>query len=141
MSLTHKQREYCKARANGASYSEAYRLAKYGKGKQARKTATDNAYNMENKSVHSTEIKQKIEELRQRAEDKSILERKERQVMLSDIALSGTETTKDRLKALDILARMSGDYNERLSIEGTMSASLTYEERLETIRSSIDSGD
>ena len=137
MALTHKQKAYCKARADGASYADAY-IKAYGDGSRKRKTATDNAYNMENKCAHSTEIKQKIEDLRRRAEDKSILQRQEREVLLSDIALSDGEKAQDRLRALDILARMHGDYTDRIRIDGSVQASLTYTERLEAIRQAME---
>lgn len=60
-----------------------------------------------------------IKELTEKAQDERIMTAKERQAMLSDIA-RGTAATQDRLRAVDILNKMTGEYVTK--IEGSISA-------------------
>lgn len=71
------------------------------------------------KLLQNTTIAQYIRELTEKAQDERILTAKERQVMLSDIARDGA-LTQDRLRAVDILNKMTGEYVTK--IEGSISA-------------------
>lgn len=134
--LTTKQIKYCRERAAGKGYKEAYTAAGYSD-KGNSKTLTDNAYNMENKSIHSTDILQKIKELQDRADRGGILQRRERLQLLSDIAADSRVKDMDRLRALDILARMNADYTDRVNVTGTGQIELSYADRLETIKQAL----
>lgn len=135
--LTPKQLEYCRQRAKGKGYADAYFASGYSD-KQGIKSATDNAYNMENNSVHSTEILQKIQALRDKADKGGILQRKERMQLLSDMATNENIKPQDRIRALDQLARMSADYTDRIQVEGKASVNLTYSERIEAIKQAME---
>lgn len=71
------------------------------------------------KLLQNTTIAQYIRELTEKAQDERIMTAKERQVMLSDIARDGA-LTQDRLRAVDILNKMTGEYVTK--IEGSISA-------------------
>lgn len=71
------------------------------------------------KLLKNTNIAECIRELTEKAQDERILTAKERQVMLSDIARDG-HLTQDRLRAVDILNKMTGEYVTK--IEGSISA-------------------
>ena len=120
--LTAKQKEYCKGRADGLSYKDAYIRAGYAD--NGDKVTTNNAYTLENLSAHSREILERIAELQARAEAGGILKREQRQQLLSDIALDTEGARADRIRALDLLAKMSGDYTERMIYEGTAFVSI-----------------
>lgn len=71
------------------------------------------------KLLQNTTISEYIRELTEKAQDERIMTAKERQAMLSDIA-RGTAATQDRLRAVDILNKMTGEYVTK--IEGSISA-------------------
>ena len=74
------------------------------------------------KLLKNTNIADYIRELTERAQDERILTAKERQVMLSDVA-RGPAATRDRLRAIDILNKMTGEYVTK--IEGSISAEVS----------------
>ena len=73
------------------------------------------------KLLKNTNIAEYIRELTEKAQDERILTARERQAMLSDIAKKGLQT-QDRLRAIDILNKMTGDYVTK--IEGSVSANV-----------------
>jgi phage terminase small subunit len=54
-----------------------------------------------------------------RAKSTRILDAVKRQELLSDIAISGNEETSDRIRAIDVLNKMTGEYIERVRAEVT----------------------
>lgn len=135
--LTAKQLEYCRQRAKGKSYSQAYLDSGYSN-KQSIETARHNAFTMENTSASSNNILDTIQKLRDKADKGGILQRKERMQLLSDLATNESIKPQDRIRALDQLARMSADYTDRVQIEGKTSVSLTYAERIEAIKQGME---
>ena len=132
--LTAKQSEYCRQRAAGKGYREAYKAAGYStRGKD--KTLVDNAYNME---THNTDIIQKIKDLQDRADAGGIMDRKARMQLLVDFALNDNVKDQDRLRALDQLARMNSDYTDRMEISGRADINMTYAERIDAIRQGLE---
>jgi phage terminase small subunit len=67
------------------------------------------------------EIQQYYKQLVEKAQNERILTARERQAMLSDIAKEGLQT-QDRLRAIDILNKMTGEYVTK--IEGSVSANV-----------------
>lgn len=121
MALTKRQKKYAERRAAGDTYAGAYKKAGYkGEGK----TATDNAYNLEHKSPASTEILQRIAAIQERVEQNAILDRQQRQAELTALALDPEKCAADRIRALDLLNKMSGDYTERVIYEGNAHVSI-----------------
>lgn len=119
--LTEKQKRYCRLRADGESRRAAYKGAGYsGDGK----TANDNAYNLETRSAKSTAILQRIAELQQRVEDGAIMDRSQRQALLTELAQDEEGARADRIRALDLLNKMCGDYTERVIYEGNSHVSI-----------------
>lgn len=88
--------------AIGAGYSENY--------------ANANAC----KLLENVRVSQYIKELTEKAQDERIMSARERQAMLSDIARNEHEKTQDRVKAIDTLNKMTGEYITK--IEGSISA-------------------
>lgn len=137
MKLSAKQEKYCQLRAAGQSRPKAYKAAGYSP-KGCRKTAEQNAYNMDTISPKATEIQQRIAELRSRNAEQSILSRNDRLLLLSELATDEAVKPQDRLRATDQLSRICGDYNDRLQIEGRAAVSLSYADRLQAIRQSME---
>ena len=88
--------------AIGAGYSENY--------------ANANAC----KLLENVRISQYIREITEKSQNERIMSACERQALLSDIARDKHEKTRDRVKALDVLNKMTGEYVTK--IEGSISA-------------------
>lgn len=71
----------------------------------------------------NVEIQKYIKELTEKAQDERIMTARERQALLSDIARCEGEKTADRVKAIDTLNKMTGEYVTR--IEGSVSAEVS----------------
>lgn len=113
--LTPKQEKFVLNVVNGMSQRQAY-LAAYPKSKKWKETTVD--------SKASTLLKQekvleRYQELMKKAEDEAIMSAAERKIWLSKIVKSGLINVDGvdvpvksdaRLKAMDILNKMSGEY-------------------------------
>ena len=134
--LNARQEKYCEARAAGKSRRQAYQDAGYSPAGSTR-TAEQNAWTMETKSSRATEIQLKIEELRSRSAETAILNREDRLRLLSELAAREDVKPQDRIRAADQIARMQGDYNDRLTVSASASVSMTYADRIEAIRAGL----
>lgn len=67
-------------------------------------------------------ISEYIKELSDKLKDERIISAKDRQVILSDIAKSKAEETPDRIRAIDTLNKMTGEYLNKVEISGTLEA-------------------
>lgn len=129
--LTRMQKKFARERAKGKSYAEAYGDAGYGSG-TSEENKRKNAYKLENVSASADMIKSEIARLQKLADEGAIAERRHRQAILTEILLNSEEATADRLRASDQLARMSGDYTDRIQTENI--TRLSYADRLEAMR-------
>lgn len=134
--LTQMQEKYCQERANGADYATAWANAGYST-KCKRANQRSDAYHMEVTKPSAPLIQARIKELQKAAEEGAILDRKARQAFLTGIALDETEKTDNRLRAADMLNRMSGDYTDNVRSTVTGGVELTYEERKRLIEDSL----
>ena len=80
----------------------------------------------------------KIKELQARADNGGILQRRERLQLLSDIAADTNVKDTDRLRALDILARMNSDYTDKMEISGRADINMSYADRIDAIKAAMD---
>lgn len=116
-SLTARQEKYCQARAAGKGYREAYTSAGYSAA-GTDETITRNAYAMERERPVSTDILARIKALKEDAAAGLLLDREARAAYLARVAMdSDAVGTKDRLRAVDMLNRMAGDYSETVRTE------------------------
>lgn len=125
--LTVRQKAYCRARAEGKSRPDAYEEAGYSS--PNREDANHNAYNMEVVRPCSVKIQKEIKRLQTQAEEGAILDRKQRQALLTEIVLDKEEKTDNRLRAADMLNRMSGDYTDKIEQTYSGALALSYEDR------------
>lgn len=82
------------------------------------------------KLVANSCISEYIKQLTEKAQDARIITAKERQVILSDMAKDGENAPSDRIRAIDTLNKMTGEY--LVKVEADVDTSLTI---------SIDYGD
>ena len=65
-------------------------------------------------------------ELQEEAKDNAIMKRKDRMIVLSDIAADGNEKTEARIKAIDTLNKMDGEYTGKLELSGEINSKNPY---------------
>ena len=118
--LNMRQRKFAEFYAQGNTASESAIKAGY-----SAKYAGVNA----DKLLKNTNVSKYIKELADKAKDERILTVKDRQVLLSDIANSKEEDTSDRIRAIDTLNKMTGEYLNKVEVSGS----------LETEKSKLDS--
>ena len=70
------------------------------------------------KLLKNTNISDYIKELTEKAKDERIMTAKDRQVLLSDIARNSENEIADRIRAVDTLNKMTGEYLRKLEISG-----------------------
>ena len=69
--------------------------------------------------LEKTRISQAIQEREEKRRNELIMSREERMIALSAIGRNAEELTKERIKAIDVLNKMSGDYLERIETAQT----------------------
>lgn len=110
--LTEKNKRFARAVASGKALTDSYKEAGYS-AKQTKHCLRENAYKLSKKEIVAAEI----ERLKQLATNDYILTREARLALLTEIALNADENTtkKDRLRAVDILNKMTADYTENIN--------------------------
>lgn len=137
MALSERQKKYCQGRAMGKTRSQAFKDAGYGPN-SSRKTLRQNAETLEKRRPISAEIRAEIQRLKDMAEQDAILDRRQRQALLTEIALNSNNDMPDRLRSLDQLNRMSGDYTDTVRTEVSGKLEMNYADRIAAIRADLD---
>lgn len=104
--LTTKQENFVQSVVFGEmNYSDAYRSA-YNTDRMSDKTVNEKASLLANED----KIRARITELRDQLEDEAIMTAKERLKWLTGVIQSEREKTDAKLKAVDIMNKMQGEY-------------------------------
>lgn len=74
------------------------------------------------KLLENDRVSEYIKELTAKAQQDRIITAVERQAILSDIAKSKDEETPDRIRAIDTLNKMTGEYLNKVEVSGTLKA-------------------
>lgn len=74
--------------------------------------------------LRNVEVAEYIRSLTEKAKDERIMSARDRQVLLSDIARSGAEDA-DRIRAVDTLNKMTGEYLSRVELTGGLKTELS----------------
>jgi phage terminase small subunit len=127
--LNMRQRKFAELYVQSGNASESARLAGY-----SAKYINSNVQ----KLLQNTAITEYIKELTDKAKDERILTAKDRQVLLSDIAKNPEEETSDRIKAVDTLNKMTGEYLNKVEVNGSLQAETSKLDDL--IRQMTDDG-
>lgn len=124
--LTIKQEKFVQNIVKGMSQREAYKSS-YNAKNMKDDTIDNKACNL----FKQDKIRARYEELLKRIEDKAIMTAEERQIWLSKVVKGDIKITReyddeikeyepymsDRLKAMDILNKMSGEYTQKIELE------------------------
>lgn len=105
--------EYYHANGNGA---EAARMAGYSESYATHRT---------DELLRNVEIAEYLKQLSEKAQNERILTAKERQVMLSDIAKDEENSPSDRIRAVDTLNKMTGEYTVKVDTTVKTSSKLS----------------
>ena len=111
--MTERQKKFAEYYAQCGNAAQSALQAGYSE-----KYAGQNA----DKLLKNTNISEYIKQLSDKLKDERIISAKDRQVILSDIAKSNEELTPDRIRAIDTLNKMTGEYLNKVEVSGTLKA-------------------
>lgn len=129
MKLNARQKAFCEYYVVSGNATEAAIKAGY-KEKNARFIGSEN--------LTKANIKEYIEELQEKAKGNRIMTAIERREFLTSMIKDGAVKDTDRLKALDILNKMDGEYTQKVEVNGNINSNpfsnLTTEELKKIIK-------
>lgn len=111
MKLNARQKSFCEYYVASGNATDAAIKAGY-KEKNARFIGSEN--------LTKANIKKYIEELQEKAKGNRIMTAIERREFLTSMIKDGAVKDTDRLKALDILNKMDGEYIQKLEVKGEL---------------------
>lgn len=114
--LNARQRKFAEYYAQSGNAAESAVKAGY-----SAKYANTNA----SKLLQNTTIANYIKELSEKLKDERIMTAKDRQVLLSDIARDDENEPNDRIKAVDTLNKMTGEYIVKVNAKVEQSEKLS----------------
>lgn len=107
--MTERQKKFAEYYAQCGNAAQSAIQAGYSK-----KYANTNA----SKLLQNTTITEYIKQLTEDAQTARIMTASERQAILSDMAKNGKNSPADRIRAIDTLNKMTGEYTQKVSIDG-----------------------
>ena len=118
MKLNARQKSFCEFYVASGNATESAIKAGYSE-KYTNKNIS--------KIRQNTAVQEYIKELQEKAKESRILTAREKREWLSEVIKNGNEKLQDRLKALDILNKMDGDYVEKVQLSGEVKTSNPFE--------------
>lgn len=129
--LTAQQEKFCRERViEDKNQTEAYKAAGYDRG-GTEKTAREGASRLSKLEV----IQKRIAELQEQVEAGAILNAKQIQAEVANIAMDPESSKSIKLKAFDQLSRMQGAYTDNSNITTTVTGGLTLEDKRAAVQS------
>ena len=129
MKLNARQKAFCEYYVASGNATDAAIKAGY-KEKNARFIGSEN--------LTKANIKKYIEELQEKAKGNRIMTAIERREFLTSMIKDGAVKDTDRLKAVDILNKMDGEYTQKVEVNGNINSNpfsnLTTDELKEIIK-------
>lgn len=109
VTVTERQKKFAEYYAQCGNAAQSAIQAGYSK-----KYANTNA----SKLLQNTTITEYIKQLTEDAQTARIMTARERQALLSDIANDKQNELSDRIRAIDTLNKMTGEYTQKVNIDG-----------------------
>ena len=120
--LTAKQEAFVQNIIQGMSQADAYRSA------YSTKRMSDNAvYREASLLVASPKVAQRLQELRDELAKPSIMTAQQRLEWLTDLVNDTVTPTDSKLRALDIMNKMTGEYTQKIEANVTNAVSINIE--------------
>ena len=116
-----KQEKYIQGIIAGMSQRKAYREAFPTSHRWKDETVDNKASEL----FRNSEILARYEELLEESKDAAILQRKDRMIFLSNVANDSSEKTDVRIKAVDTLNKMDGQYVSKVEVSGALETEKT----------------
>jgi phage terminase small subunit len=110
--LTAKQEEFVQNIIQGMNQADAYRLA-YPNSKSSDKTIQEAASRL----MKNSKVLARLTELRQELATPAIMSAQRRLEWLTGVIQSNEESTGDKLRAVDIMNKMQGEYVQKIQAE------------------------
>ena len=120
--LTAKQEQFAQNIIKGMSQADAYRSA-YNTSRMTDKTIHENASRLANDS----KVSARIAELRGQISKENIMTAQKRLEWLTEAIQSEEVSINDKLKAIDIMNRMQGEYVQKVQAEVTNAVNINIE--------------
>lgn len=119
MKLNERQKKFAEYYAQCGNAAESALKAGYSESYATHRT---------DEMLRNVEIAEYIKELTEKAQDARIMTAKERQITLSDMAKDVGNAPTDRIKAIDVLNKMTGEYLVKVEadIDSSISISIDY---------------
>ena len=120
--LTAKQEAFVQNIIQGMSQADAYRSA------YSSKRMSDNAvYREASLLVASPKIAQRLQELRDKMATPKIMSAQQRLEWLTGVINDAEEGTSEKLKAIDIMNKMQGEYTQKIEANVTNAVNINVE--------------
>ena len=121
--LNARQKKFAEYYAQSGNAAESARRAGYSKSYAEHRT---------DEMLRNVDISEYIKELSDKLKDERILSAKDRQLILSEIARNKNhiEETGDVIKAIDLLNKMTGEYLNKVEVNGSLN---TQSDKLDKI--------
>lgn len=110
--LTPKQEKFVQGIIEGMSQADAYRSA-YSTKNMADKTVWENASRL----MADSKVKARVTELRDQIASDSIMSAQKRLEWLTKVIQNDEESTGDKLRAIDLMNKMQGEYVQKIAAE------------------------
>ena len=110
--LTAKQEAFVQNILQGMSQADAYRSA-YNTKKMTDKSVWEKASEL----ASNVKVTERLKELREKLADEKIMTAQERLQWLTELIKSQDASNSDKLKALDIMNKMDGEYVQKIAAE------------------------
>jgi phage terminase small subunit len=110
--LTAKQEAFVQNIIQGMSQADAYRSA-YDTKRMTEKTVWESA----SKLMANPKVTTRLTELREQLANENIMSAQKRMEWLTRVVKDDYEKTENKLKALDILNKMDGEYVQKIAAE------------------------
>jgi phage terminase small subunit len=117
--LTPKQEKFVQGIIEGKSQADAYRSA-YSTKNMTDKTIREEASRL----MSDPNVSAMVKELRNQVKASTIMSAQERMEWLTNLINNAEEGTNEKLKAIDIMNKMQGEYVQKVE------ANVTYEDNL-----------
>lgn len=114
--LNARQKRFAEYYAQSGNAADSARKAGYSDSYAEHRT---------DEMLRNVEISAYIRELTEKSKDERIMTAKDRQVLLSDIANDSENEAADRIRAVDTLNKMTGEYLSKVEISGGLDAEIS----------------
>jgi phage terminase small subunit len=120
--LTAKQEKFVQNLINGMNQADAYRNA-YSCNNMSDSTIWSNASRL----AADSKVSARLSELRERLAAPSIMTAQKRLEWLTEVINSEKENTGDKLRAIDLMNKMQGEYVQKIEAEVTKEVNINIE--------------